>query len=159
MVFLLLGVLTLLVIMSALGMFSRARIRTVKAFGIWVVAIGGLLMGALLLLAGRGLGGLAILALLGPLLWSFRAPKVARPGARPSARQGERPEARQRARPRAGSGMTPDEARSVLGLRPGADRAAIQAAYVRLMQAAHPDRGGSDWLAARINQARDVLLG
>jgi len=27
------------------------------------------------------------------------------------------------------------------------------------MQAAHPDHGGSDWLAARINQARDVLLG
>ena len=159
MVFLLLGALTLLVIMSALGMFSRAQVRTIKAFGVWVVALGGLLMAALLLLAGRGFGGLAILGLLGPLLWSFRAPKVLRPGARQGARQGARPGARQGARAPGSSGMTPEEARSVLGLKPGADRAAIQAAYVRLMQAAHPDRGGSDWLAARINQARDVLMG
>ncbi len=154
MVFLLLGALTLLVIMSALGMFSRAQIRTIKAFGIWVVAIGGLLLAALLLLAGRGVGGLAILGLLGPLLWSFRVRRPARPlpgfGAGPRAAP---------PRGRASDGMTRDEALSVLGLRAGADRAAIQAAYLRLMQAAHPDRGGSDWLAARINQARDVLLG
>jgi len=35
----------------------------------------------------------------------------------------------------------------------------IKAAHRRLMAAAHPDRGGSDWIAARLNQARDVLLG
>ncbi len=152
MVFLLLGALTLLVIMSALGMFSRAQIRTIKAFGIWVVAIGGLLMAALLLLAGKGIGGLVILALLGPLLWSFRASRRVRPFSRPGA-------GAQATRPRAGSAMTRDEALAVLGLPHDADRAAIQAAYVRLMQAAHPDRGGSDWLASRLNQARDVLLG
>jgi curved DNA-binding protein CbpA len=45
-----------------------------------------------------------------------------------------------------------------LGLAPGASEADIRAAWLRLMQAAHPDKGGSDWLAARINQARDVLL-
>ena len=47
----------------------------------------------------------------------------------------------------------------MLGLKPGAGQAEIQEAYLRLMRAAHPDSGGSDWLAARINQARDILLG
>lgn len=61
--------------------------------------------------------------------------------------------------PGAGGGrMTREEALAILGLTEGADEAAIRAAHRRLMRAAHPDQGGSDWLAARINQARDVLL-
>ena len=55
--------------------------------------------------------------------------------------------------------MTREEAWQVLGLRPGASVADIRAAHRRLMRGAHPDTGGSDWLAARINQARDILLG
>ena len=55
--------------------------------------------------------------------------------------------------------MSRAEAYQVLGLQPGATTDDIRAAHRRLMQAAHPDHGGSDWLAARINQARDVLLG
>lgn len=59
----------------------------------------------------------------------------------------------------AGTGrMTREEALAVLGLQEGADETAIRAAHRRLMRAAHPDHGGSDWLAARVNQARDVLL-
>ena len=50
------------------------------------------------------------------------------------------------------------QAYEVLGLRPGATEADIRAAHHRLMRTAHPDSGGSDWLATRVNQARDVLL-
>lgn len=71
------------------------------------------------------------------------------------------PDWREAAAPPAPPGATLSraEALEVLGLAEGADEAAIRAAHRRLMQAAHPDRGGSDWLAARVNQARDVLLG
>ena len=55
--------------------------------------------------------------------------------------------------------MDRTEAYQVLGLQPGANREEIQAAYRRLIQRVHPDHGGSSYLAARLNQARDVLLG
>lgn len=55
--------------------------------------------------------------------------------------------------------MDPAEAYQILGLRPEASREEIQAAYRRLIQRVHPDHGGSSYLAARLNQARDALLG
>ena len=54
--------------------------------------------------------------------------------------------------------MSRDEAFAVLGLKAGADPADIRAAHRSLMKEFHPDKGGSDYLAAKINQAKDVLL-
>jgi hypothetical protein len=54
--------------------------------------------------------------------------------------------------------MSRDEALAILGLAEGATPEEIRAAHRRLMQSAHPDRGGSDWLAARVNAARETLL-
>jgi hypothetical protein len=55
--------------------------------------------------------------------------------------------------------MTREEALSVLGLKPDAKPDDIRKAHRRLMKQFHPDHGGSDYLAAKINQAKDVLLG
>jgi hypothetical protein len=57
------------------------------------------------------------------------------------------------------SDMTREEALAVLGLAEGATEEEIKAAHRRLIRRTHPDAGGTADLAARINRAKDVLLG
>ena len=55
--------------------------------------------------------------------------------------------------------MDATEAYRILNLAPGSARTEVIAAHRRLMQKLHPDRGGSAYLAAQINRAKDILLG
>lgn len=66
--------------------------------------------------------------------------------------------ARDGARPRSPEEMTRDEALAILGLEPGASEEDIIAAHRRMMQKVHPDRGGSHFLAAQVNRAKEILL-
>lgn len=94
------------------------------------------------------LGTVALAAIrLAPLL----APLLRRASAAPESGEAPRP-------PPGGKGMSKQEAYEILGLSPGASREEIIAAHRRLMQKMHPDRGGSDYLAGKINQARKRLL-
>ena len=72
---------------------------------------------------------------------------------------GEAPFGQQRAGPSDSQDMNRKEALAILGLADGASREDIIAAHRLLIQKLHPDRGGNDYLAAKINQAKDILLG
>lgn len=54
--------------------------------------------------------------------------------------------------------MTREEACLILGVSAGDNKGTILEAHRRLIQKNHPDLGGTDYLAAKINQARDILL-
>src|SRR5690348_2408527 len=162
MLWLVLGGLTLFLFLGGLRAFERASVSSVKALMAWILALGGISLALLLILSGRGGVALGAFALFGPLIW--RQWQIYRmgsgPGSQPGASAGPRQSQRQQRPPPPRRGnMTPEEAYQVLGLPPGASEADIRAAHHRLMRTAHPDSGGSDWLAARINMARDVLLG
>lgn len=82
--------------------------------------------------------------------WLARIAEEAEPGAA-GAEQGQGGGIRTAA-------MTRKEALAMLGLEEGASREEIKAAYRRLMSKLHPDHGGSAYLAARLNEAKEVLL-
>ncbi len=147
MLFLAAGIGVVALFMLVARAFSRARIATVKSLAAWVAALAGLSLAGMLLLTGRSSAAIGGAVLVGPLLWDWWKRFAAGRPARPAA-----------ARPRAAA-MTRAEALDVLGLRDPVSDEEIRAAWLRLMRVAHPDGGGSDWLAVRINQAKDVLLG
>jgi hypothetical protein len=76
-------------------------------------------------------------------------------------RQAEQTESQSRSQPRSrnDSAMSREEAYRVLGLEAGASNDEIRAAHRKLMLQNHPDKGGTSYLAAKINEAKDVLLG
>jgi DnaJ family protein C protein 19 len=153
MLWLALGALTLFLFLGGLRAFERASVTTIKSLFTWIAALGGISLALLLILSGRGGIALAALTLFGPLIWQrWQAYRLAARAQQQSGGAAQPPPRRQAA-------MTPEEAYQVLGLHPGATESEIREAHHRIMRTAHPDSGGSDWLATRVNLARDVLLG
>jgi hypothetical protein len=141
-------VLGLILVGAVLGGSGMRRLGrwTSRAAGRWRPGVG---MGAILfafaglILSVRGglVVGLPLLALSGVLAVTAR-----RRGGQPAAQSPTAPK------------ISEADARAMLGVSQKATRKEIQEAYVRLMQRAHPDQGGTTGLAAQLNAARDRLL-
>ncbi|MEQ8405361.1 MAG: DnaJ domain-containing protein [Oceanicaulis sp.] len=151
---LVLALLAVLVLLAGLGFaFSRADSKQAAQGLRILLGIGGLILGALLTLRGLAVAGVPIItAALGFLGVALRGGSKASGesagGGGGSAGRG-----------RSGQAMTRKEAAQILGVPENAGEDAVRAAYRKMMKQVHPDAGGSDALAARVQEARDVLLG
>ena len=121
----------------------------------------GALGGVLLLLAATGHLNLITAAIAGLFALAPRLLQYARylPHIQRMFQQQGKPQGGEQRASTASGKMSAAQAYEVLGLKPGCSRDQIIAAHKRMMQKMHPDRGGSDYLAAQINLAKDVLLG
>jgi hypothetical protein len=148
--YLLIGVLLAGLLLLLMKWWANTEVASAKRGLMWaIVALCGVF--ALLLLAsGRGVlailpAGFAAFKMFGPALAgryfqskpSFKGKRSSRPSS---------------------NDMSEDEALDVLGLEKGATQADITEAYRRLMGQVHPDKGGSDWMAAKLNAAKKTLL-
>lgn len=139
----------LMVIGAALGLFGlykffvTAQPRQIAAF--FLAALLLVLTVALFFMAmtGRLPAAIALVVAIWPLAlawWRAKQRKPRTPEAAPSSKPNRA------------------EALEILGLQESASAEQIEEAYKRLMLKVHPDQQGSDWIAAKLNAARDVLL-
>ena len=129
-------------------MFANMKSRQAAQSLRIILGLLGVILGAVLTLRGLPVAGVPVLtAALGLLVVALNGGPRARVGG--GAARGASPT----------GGMSRKEAAEVLGVALDASPEEIRKAHRELMKKVHPDAGGSDALAARVQQAKDILLG
>ena len=150
---LLLGLLLLVTVVLLAKWYLEADVKTLKTSLRWTgIALG---LGVVLVLAGTGRLQIAVVFLFGLVAWAWRVFNVVR---MVRTMMGAVHGNTRKRRDNGVTAMDEAEALRVLGLSAGASEDEIKVAHRRLMAQIHPDHGGSDYLAGKINAARDVLL-
>ncbi|MGX6647924.1 DnaJ domain-containing protein [Maricaulaceae bacterium MS644] len=150
------GLLAVLALLGALAYaFARADNRKAAQTLRIVLGVGGVVVGGLLTVRGLAIAGIPIItASLGFLGVAMRG--GAKPGDGADRDGGARSRRSPGARPN--RSMSRKEAAQILGVAEDADEATVRAAYRKLMKQVHPDAGGNDALASKVQDARDTLL-
>ncbi len=151
--FLAIGIILAALLLLLMHWWSSATVASAKRSLIWPIIGVCLLLALVLLATGKALlavvpAGYAVLRMFGPmaaskLLKNFKMGKAGFGGPDQSGQ----------------TSMGRAEALEVLGLEDGATETEVNDAFRRLMAQVHPDKGGSDWMAAKLNDARKTLLG
>ncbi len=137
-------------LLMLLGWWANTNVASAKRGLFWAVMAVCVLLAGILALTGK--------AIMGVLPFAFAGWRMWRLGRNASGGWQQQKFSNQHNQKTAGS-MTRADALQVLGLREGATKAEIQEAYRAAMAKYHPDKGGNDWMAAKINEARKTLLG
>ncbi|MBX7199832.1 MAG: DnaJ domain-containing protein [Rhodospirillaceae bacterium] len=143
------GLMALIVVLSLARWYASADVKNLKRTLAWLGI--GLLALAAGFLAVTGRMGAAFAALAGLAVWAGRIINLVQMGRQFGGVFGSG-----RAPPE--PAMSEEEALRILGLARGATPEEIKAAHRRIIEQIHPDRGGSDYLAAKVNHAKDFLL-
>ena len=147
--FLAVGLISLLALLLLASLAARLSVRHLRLLALVTLFI--ILGAGLVVLALAGRYGLA--APLGfIMMWLLRLWRVTR-GSDNAGKAESAADGKAGTQP-----MTVAEARDVLGVDAAASREEIETAYRDLIVKNHPDHGGTDWIAAQLNQARDILL-
>lgn len=148
---LLLGLAALIVAVTLARWYATADVKNLKRTLAWLGIAALALAAGFLALTGRM--GAAFAALAGLTVWAGRIINLLHMGRQFGGVFGGK-----RTPPASSPAMTEEEALRILGLAPGATAEEIKAAHRRIIEQIHPDRGGSDYLAAQVNLAKDFLL-
>ena len=151
--FLAIGIILAALLLLLMHWWAGATVASAKRSLMWGVIAVCILLAMVLLATGKALlaavpAGYAMLRMFGPmavskLLKNFKMGKTGFGGPDKSSQ----------------ATMSRAEALEVLGLEDKATNTEINEAFRRLMSQVHPDKGGSDWMAAKLNDARKTLLG
>ncbi|WP_262695582.1 DnaJ domain-containing protein [Kordiimonas aquimaris] len=147
--YLFIGLLLAGLLLLLLNWWANADVKSAKSGLLWGIVGVCVVLAMLLLATGRGLfaifpAAFAAFRMFGPSILGRVLGNISNNGQSPT---------------RGNKSMSKSEALEVLGLDEGADKETVNAAYRRLMGQVHPDKGGSDWMAAKLNDARKTLLG
>jgi hypothetical protein len=163
MIFLVLGFVILILLLVLLGWLSKATPENVMKFA--KIIGGGLLILAVLasVFSGKILAGLPMLAGAWIAFRRYRTAKfywdMAQNWSNWSQSQQGQNGGQGGAPSSHNNSMSREEALHILGLKEGVSDLEIKAAYTRLMQKLHPDHGGTNYLASKLNDAKETLLG
>lgn len=151
--FLIIGTILAVLLLVMMNWWANAKVASAKRGLMWGIAGICVLLAMVFLATGKALlavvpVGYAGLRMFGPMIASklFKDYKLGQSGSNASSGPGQ-------------STMTRTEALEILGLEDGANEQQVNEAFRRLMAQLHPDKGGSDWMAAKLNEARKTLLG
>lgn len=150
MVWLILGLILAGSLLLLLNWWAKSEVESAKRTLMWGIVALCAVMAILLLAAGRSL-----MAALPAGYAAWRMFGVARTL---SGLAGKAKSFRSHQSPRSSGNMSREEALEVMGLEETATQEEINAAYRKLMAQCHPDKGGSDWMASKLSDARKVLL-